>query len=46
MQEEIGKELEEKKTELGPKVIEIYEALAAPIKVLVNFENYFLHIHA
>lgn len=37
MQEEISKEFEEKKTELEPKVIEIYEALPAPIKVYTLF---------
>ncbi|URE17009.1 DREPP plasma membrane polypeptide [Musa troglodytarum] len=34
--EEISKELEEKKTELQPKVVEIYEASPAEIKTLVK----------
>ncbi|CAD5188427.1 unnamed protein product [Musa acuminata subsp. malaccensis] len=34
--EEISKELEEKKTELQPKVVEIYEASPAEIKSLVK----------
>ncbi|KAJ6702048.1 PLASMA MEMBRANE-ASSOCIATED CATION-BINDING PROTEIN 1 [Salix koriyanagi] len=34
--EEISKEFEEKKTELGPKVIEIFEASTAEIKTLVK----------
>ncbi|CAK7335967.1 unnamed protein product [Dovyalis caffra] len=34
--EEISKEFEEKKTELEPKVIEIYEASSAEIKTLVK----------
>ncbi|XP_074591770.1 plasma membrane-associated cation-binding protein 1-like [Curcuma longa] len=34
--EEYGREFEEKKTELQPKVAEIYEASPAPIKALVK----------
>ncbi|KAF5742399.1 DREPP plasma membrane polypeptide family protein [Tripterygium wilfordii] len=34
--EEINKEFEEKKTEIQPKVVEIYEASSAEIKVLVK----------
>lgn len=34
VQEEIDKEFEEKKTELQPKVVEIYEASSAEIKVI------------
>ncbi|XP_020081707.1 plasma membrane-associated cation-binding protein 1-like, partial [Ananas comosus] len=34
--EEVNKELEEKKSELGPKVLEIYEAAPAEIKALVK----------
>lgn len=33
VQEGINKEFEEKKTELQPKVVEIYEASSAEIKV-------------
>ncbi|KAF3794660.1 Plasma membrane-associated cation-binding protein 1 [Nymphaea thermarum] len=36
VQEEINKEFEEKKGELHPKVIEIYEASSAEIKVIVK----------
>ncbi|KAG6518182.1 hypothetical protein ZIOFF_021585 [Zingiber officinale] len=36
VQEEFAKEFEEKKTELQPKVIEIYEASPPPIKALVK----------
>jgi DREPP plasma membrane polypeptide len=32
-QEEIGKEIDEKKAELQPKVLEVYEAAPAEIKV-------------
>jgi hypothetical protein len=34
LQEEISKEVEEKKEELKPKVAEVYEASSAEIKVL------------
>lgn len=37
MQEEYTKEFEEKKTELQPKVIEIYEASSTEIKVICFF---------
>lgn len=37
--EEINKEFEEKKAELQPKVIEIYEASSAEIKTLVKERN-------
>lgn len=33
-QEEISKEFDEKKTELQPKVVEIYEASSTEIKVI------------
>lgn len=37
MQEEYTQEFEEKKTELQPKVIEIYEASSTEIKVICFF---------
>lgn len=39
MQEEINKEFEEKKTELQPKVLEIYVASSAEIKVHNHNKN-------
>jgi hypothetical protein len=34
LQEEIGKEIEDKKTELEPKVVETYEASPPEVKVI------------
>lgn len=36
-QETINKEIEEKKTELQPKVVETYEATSAEVKVPILF---------
>lgn len=47
MQEEYTKEFEEKKTELQPKVIEIYEASSTEIKVICFFflfDNFLLNV--
>lgn len=43
MQEDYSKEFEEKKSELQAKVIEIYEASTAEIKVIVIYFNNFSH---
>lgn len=40
MQEDYSKEFEEKKSELQAKVIEIYEASTAEIKVVIYFNNF------
>lgn len=40
MQEDYSKEFEEKMSELQAKVIEIYEASAAEIKVVIYFNNF------
>lgn len=40
MQEDYSKEFEEKKSELQAKVIEIYEASTAEIKVVIYFNKF------
>lgn len=40
MQEDYSKDFEEKKSELQAKVIEIYEASTAEIKVVIYFNNF------
>ena len=40
LQEEIGKEIEDKKTELEPKVVEAYEASPPEVKVNSCLSSY------
>jgi len=45
LQEEIGKEIEDKKTELEPKVVEAYEASPPEVKVINSCLSLISSVH-